>query len=209
MVKGRRGSPQTRNVSALLDATVSAAQARSPRATPPSSSASTPESAEPFTLELRRDAESALVLGEPIGRGAMGVVKFARAGRRPRRAQDDPYIHYASWRAPRLPAVGGRLKAVQAVPDEVSARRARGVPGHRTLHDAFEDEAGAHLLIDLCESRRPLTTLPTPLPARTRTRAARRRARPNCIIDLGALYVPSGPGARGKRHLTPQRPSAQ
>jgi calcium-dependent protein kinase len=32
-------------------------------------------SSEPFSLGLRRDAEEALVLGEPLGRGAMGVVR--------------------------------------------------------------------------------------------------------------------------------------
>lgn len=32
---------------------------------------------EPFSLGLRRDAEEALELGEPLGRGAMGVVRKA------------------------------------------------------------------------------------------------------------------------------------
>ena len=32
---------------------------------------------EPFSLGLRRDADEALILGEPLGRGAMGVVRVA------------------------------------------------------------------------------------------------------------------------------------
>ena len=34
---------------------------------------------EPFSLGLRRDADQALILGEPLGRGAMGVVRVRRA----------------------------------------------------------------------------------------------------------------------------------
>ena len=44
---------------------------------PASLEGQTPVGDEPFSLGLRRDAEDALELGEPLGRGAMGVVRLA------------------------------------------------------------------------------------------------------------------------------------
>ena len=130
-----------------------------PRATPPSSSASTPESAEPFTLGLRRDAEDALVLGEPIGRGAMGVVRSCT-----RRSDGNRFalktIPKAGPQSLEGAAPAGEAMAVweRKVRDEVNLHFALGASlDIVTLHDAFEDEAGVHLLIDLCDGGDLLT----------------------------------------------------
>ena len=130
-----------------------------PRATAPSSSAPTPESAEPFTLGLRRDAEDALVLGEPIGRGAMGVVRSCT-----RRSDGNRFalktIPKAGPQSLEGAAPAGEAMAIweRKVRDEVNLHFALGASlDIVTLHDAFEDEAGVHLLIDLCDGGDLLT----------------------------------------------------
>ena len=135
------------------------ARARSRARRAPSSSASTPESAEPFTLGLRRDAEDALVLGEPIGRGAMGVVRFCT-----RRSDGNRFalktIPKAGPQSLEGAAPAGEAMAVweRKVRDEVNLHFALGASlDIVTLHDAFEDEAGVHLLIDLCDGGDLLT----------------------------------------------------
>jgi len=130
-----------------------------PRATAPSSSAPTPESAEPFTLGLRRDAEDALVLGEPIGRGAMGVVRSCT-----RRSDGNRFalktIPKAGPQSLEGATPAGEAMAIweRKVRDEVNLHFALGASlDIVTLHDAFEDEAGVHLLIDLCDGGDLLT----------------------------------------------------
>ena len=130
-----------------------------PRATAPSSSAPTPKSAEPFTLGLRRDAEDALVLGEPIGRGAMGVVRSCT-----RRSDGNRFALKTIPKAGPTSLEGstptGDAMSIweRKVRDEVNLHFALGASlDIVTLHDAFEDEAGVHLLIDLCDGGDLLT----------------------------------------------------
>ena len=108
---------------------------------------------EPFSLGLRRDADQALILGEPLGRGAMGVVRVAT------RKSDG-----CKFALKTIPKAGPQSLAGQTptgeamtiwerkVRDEVSLHFALGASlDIVTLHDGFEDEAGVHLLIDLCD----------------------------------------------------------
>ena len=128
-----------------------------PRATAVSSEPSSPT--EPFTLGLRRDAEDALVLGEPIGRGAMGVVRSCT-----RRSDGCRFalktIPKAGPRSLEGATPTGEAMSVweRKVRDEVNLHFALGASlDIVTLHDAFEDEAGVHLLIDLCDGGDLLT----------------------------------------------------
>ena len=108
---------------------------------------------EPFSLGLRRDADEALILGEPIGRGAMGVVRVAT------RKSDG--CKFALKTIPKAgpQSLSGQTPTGEAmsiwerkVRDEVSLHFALGASlDIVTLHDGFEDEAGVHLLIDLCD----------------------------------------------------------
>ena len=108
---------------------------------------------EPFSLGLRRDADQALILGEPLGRGAMGVVRAVT------RKSDG-----CTFALKTIPKAGPQSLAGQTptgeamtiwerkVRDEVSLHFALGASlDIVTLHDGFEDEAGVHLLIDLCD----------------------------------------------------------
>jgi serine/threonine protein kinase len=114
---------------------------------------------EPFSLGLRRDAEDALELGEPLGRGAMGVVRLAT------RKSDG--CRFALKTIPKSgPAslegqtpVGDAMSVWERkVRDEVNLHFALGASlDIVTLHDGFEDEAGVHLLIDLCDGGDLLT----------------------------------------------------
>ena len=115
--------------------------------------------AEPFSLGLRRDADAALELGEPLGRGAMGVVRRAtrRSDGRAFALKTIPKAGPAS-----LEGREGTRDAASAwerkVRDEVNLHFALGPSlDIVTLHDAFEDEAGVHLLIDLCDGGDLLT----------------------------------------------------
>jgi serine/threonine protein kinase len=128
-----------------------------PRATATSSDASS--STEPFTLGLRRDAEDALVLGEPIGRGAMGVVRSCT-----RRSDGCRFALKTIPKAGPQSLEGstptGDAMSIweRKVRDEVNLHFALGASlDIVTLHDAFEDEAGVHLLIDLCDGGDLLT----------------------------------------------------
>jgi serine/threonine protein kinase len=118
-----------------------------------SASSSRASNDEPFSLNLRRDAEDALALGEPLGRGAMGVVRVAT------RKSDG-----AKFALKTIPKAGPVSLAGQTpsgdamtiwerkVRDEVNLHFALGASlDIVTLHDAFEDEAGVHLLVDLCD----------------------------------------------------------
>ena len=108
---------------------------------------------EPFSLGLRRDADEALILGEPLGRGAMGVVRVAT------RKSDG--CKFALKTIPKAgpQSLSGQTPTGEAmsiwerkVRDEVSLHFALGASlDIVTLHDGFEDEAGVHLLIDLCD----------------------------------------------------------
>lgn len=107
---------------------------------------------EPFSLNLRRDAEEALELGEPLGRGAMGVVRRAV-----RRSDGEEFALKTIPKAGPVSRLGQEPteKAMEIwerkVRDEVNLHFALGSSlDIVTLHDAFEDEAGVHLLIDLC-----------------------------------------------------------
>lgn len=108
---------------------------------------------EPFTLGLRRDAEAALELGEPLGRGAMGVV------RKVTRISDGEIFALKT-----IPKVGPISLEGQSPTDQAKAAWERKVRDEVnlhfalsasldivTMHDAFEDEAGVHLLIDMCD----------------------------------------------------------
>ena len=128
-----------------------------PRATATSSDPSS--STEPFTLGLRRDAEDALVLGEPIGRGAMGVVRSCT-----RRSDGCRFALKTIPKAGPTSLEGstptGDAMSIweRKVRDEVNLHFALGASlDIVTLHDAFEDEAGVHLLIDLCDGGDLLT----------------------------------------------------
>ena len=128
-----------------------------PRSTANSSEPSSPT--EPFTLGLRRDAEDALVLGEPIGRGAMGVVRSCT-----RRSDGCRFalktIPKAGPQSLQGSTPTGEAMSVweRKVRDEVNLHFALGASlDIVTLHDAFEDEAGVHLLIDLCDGGDLLT----------------------------------------------------
>ena len=128
-----------------------------PRSTANSSEPSSPT--EPFTLGLRRDAEDALVLGEPIGRGAMGVVRSCT-----RRSDGCRFALKTIPKAGPQSLEGstptGDAMSIweRKVRDEVNLHFALGASlDIVTLHDAFEDEAGVHLLIDLCDGGDLLT----------------------------------------------------
>lgn len=123
------------------------------------SDASQTSAVEPFTLGLRRDAEQALLLGEPIGRGAMGVVRLC--------TRNSDQRKFALKTIPKSgpQSLEGQTPSVDAmgiwerkVRDEVNLHFALGASlDIVTLHDAFEDEAGVHLLIDLCDGGDLLT----------------------------------------------------
>ena len=99
------------------------------------------------------------MLGEPIGRGAMGVVRSCT-----RRSDGNRFalktIPKAGPQSLEGAAPAGEAMAVweRKVRDEVNLHFALGASlDIVTLHDAFEDEAGVHLLIDLCDGGDLLT----------------------------------------------------
>ena len=108
---------------------------------------------EPFCLGLRRDAEEALELGEPLGRGAMGVVRKAT-----RKSDGEVFALKTIPKAGPISLAGQHPTGdsmgtwERKVRDEVNLHNSLGASlDIVTLHDAFEDEAGIHLLIDLCD----------------------------------------------------------
>jgi serine/threonine protein kinase len=99
------------------------------------------------------------VLGEPIGRGAMGVVRSCT-----RRSDGCRFALKTIPKAGPTSLEGstptGDAMSIweRKVRDEVNLHFALGASlDIVTLHDAFEDEAGVHLLIDLCDGGDLLT----------------------------------------------------
>ena len=99
------------------------------------------------------------MLGEPIGRGAMGVVRSCT-----RRSDGNRFalktIPKAGPQSLEGATPAGEAMAIweRKVRDEVNLHFALGASlDIVTLHDAFEDEAGVHLLIDLCDGGDLLT----------------------------------------------------
>ena len=126
---------------------------------PASLEGQTPVGDEPFSLGLRRDAEDALELGEPLGRGAMGVVRLATRKRDGCRfaLKTIPKSGPASLEG-QTPVGDAMSVWERKVRDEVNLHFALGASlDIVTLHDGFEDEAGVHLLIDLCDGGDLLT----------------------------------------------------
>ena len=126
---------------------------------PASLEGQTPVGDEPFSLGLRRDAEDALELGEPLGRGAMGVVRLATRKRDGCRfaLKTIPKSGPASLEG-QTPVGDAMSVWERKVRDEVNLHFALGPSlDIVTLHDGFEDEAGVHLLIDLCDGGDLLT----------------------------------------------------
>lgn len=117
------------------------------------------ETIEPFTLGLRRDADEALVLGEPIGRGAMGVVRLCTRISDSRRFALKTIPKAGPQSLEGQHATGDAMSIWERkVRDEVNLHFALGPSlDIVTLHDAFEDSAGVHLLIDLCDGGDLLT----------------------------------------------------